>query len=91
MEGRKISRIRYSRKFLKSLGKLPQRIIEQAQEKEKIFKDNPFYYSLRTHKLSGKDKDCQTFWIDYSCRIKFIFLSNDEVLFLDIGTHEIYK
>ena len=31
------------------------------------------------------------FWINYSYRIKFIFSGEDEVLFLDIGPHDIYK
>jgi mRNA-degrading endonuclease YafQ of YafQ-DinJ toxin-antitoxin module len=89
-EGRKI-RIEYSEKFLKSLERLPKKLIEKAYEKEKIFKQNPFDSRLKTHKLHGKDKDCWSFWIDYRYRIKFIFLSENKVLFLDIGTHDIYK
>ena len=88
---RRVKRIEYSKNFLKSLRKLPERIISQAEEKEKIFKDNSFHSVLRTHKLSGKDKDCWAFWINYSYRIKFIFSSEDEVLFLDVGPHGIYK
>jgi len=91
MEERKIKRIRYSRRFLRSLRHLPGKITEQVQEKEKTLKENPFHSSLRTHKLSGKNKDSWAFWVDYSYRIKFIFLSDEEVLFLDIGTHEIYE
>ena len=67
--GRRVKRIEYSKNFLKSLRKLPERIISQAEEKEKIFKDNSFHSVLRTHKLSGKDKDCWVFWINYSYRI----------------------
>jgi len=88
---RRVKRIEYSKNFLKSLRKLPERIIGQAEKKEKIFKDNSFHSVLRTHKLSGKDKDCWAFWINYSYRIKFIFSAEDEVLFLDIGQHDIYK
>ena len=88
---RKIKEIEYSRKFLKSLRKLPKRIIDQAEEKEKIFKDNSFHSILKTHKLSGKEKETWAFWINHSFRIKFIFLNNEKVLFLDVGTHEIYR
>jgi mRNA-degrading endonuclease YafQ of YafQ-DinJ toxin-antitoxin module len=88
---RKIKRIEYSEKFLKSLRKLPKNLIEKAYEKEKIFRENPFNPILKTHKLHGKDKECLAFWIDYKYRIKFIFLSENEVLFLDIGPHNIYK
>lgn len=87
----RIKSIEYSNKFLKSSTKLPERIIEKAEEKERIFKENPFDPRLKTHKLSGKDKGCWAFWIDNSYRIKFIFLSKREVIFLNIGTHDIYK
>ncbi len=91
MEERRIKRIEYSRKFLKSLEKLPKEIIEKAEKKEKIFKENPFHPFLVTHKLSGKEKESWAFEIDYHYRIKFVFLSDEEVLFLDIDTHNIYK
>ena len=91
MEGGKIKNIEYSKKFLKSLKKLPERMIRQAEEKEKIFKENCFDPRLRTHKLKGKQQYSWAFWINDSYRIKFIFISNNEVLFLNIGTHGIYK
>lgn len=84
-------KIQVSPCFQRSYRKLPQRIKEIAGEKELIFRKNPFDSRLKTHKLSGKDKECLAFWITHSYRIKFIFLSAEEVLFLDIGTHEIYK
>lgn len=88
---RKIRKINYGRKFLKRLSKLPNKIINEAQIREIIFKENVFDSRLNTHKLHGEDKNCWAFWINYSYRIKFIFISDDEVLFLDIGTHDIYK
>lgn len=91
MEEGRIRRIEYSKKFLKSSDKLPKRIIEKAEGREKIFRENPFHPILRTHKLSGKEKQSWAFWIDFHYRIKFIFLSDKEVLFLDIGKHHIYK
>lgn len=88
---RKIKEVKYSPKFLKHLSKLPDKIINKAQEKEAIFKDNCFDPRLKTHKLSGAEKDIWAFWADYSYRIKFIFLiDDDEVIFLDVGTHDIY-
>ena len=88
---RRIKEVEYSKNFLKSLRKLPVRIIDQAEEKEKIFKENPFHPVLKTHKLSGKEKEVWAFWINHSYRIKFIFLSSEKVLFLDVGTHDIYR
>ena len=83
--------IKTSPKFEKSYRRLPQNIKEKAKQKEQIFRESPFSSRLKTHKLSGKDKGCWAFGIDNSYRIKFIFLSKREVLFLDVGTHDIYK
>lgn len=90
-EKRKIKKIYYSRKFLKSLGKLPNHIIKLAFQKEAIFKNNVFDSTLNTLKLHGKEKDIWSFNINYSYRIKFIFLADEEILFLEAGTHKIYK
>jgi len=83
--------IKISPKFEKNYRRLPENIKEKAKEKEHIFRQEPFNPRLKTHKLSGKDKECWAFWVDDSYRIKFIFLSNREVLFLNIGRHNIYK
>ncbi|MDI6883206.1 MAG: type II toxin-antitoxin system mRNA interferase toxin, RelE/StbE family [Patescibacteria group bacterium] len=83
--------IRTSSKFRKNYKRLPKKIKEKAKEKELIFRKNPFDLQLNTHKLSGKEKECWVFWIDYNFRIKFIFLTDKEVLFLDIRTPDIYK
>jgi mRNA-degrading endonuclease YafQ of YafQ-DinJ toxin-antitoxin module len=70
---------------------LPARLVDEAERRERIFKSNTLDPSLRTHKLHGKDREYWAFWIDYKYRIKFAFLAEDAVLFLDIGTHDIYK
>jgi len=73
---------------LKSVSKkLPKKIKTKAKEREKIFRDNPYHPILKTHKLSGEEKEAWAFWINYSYRIKFIFTNDNSVLFLDIGTH----
>ncbi len=87
----RIKEIKVSSLFEKHYKKLPKHIKEKSKEKEKNFRENPFDQQLKTHKLSGREKQTWAFWIDYTYRIKFIFLSDEEVLFLDIGTHKIYK
>ena len=77
--------------FEKKYIKLPQSIKEKTKKKEIAFRDHPFNPSLKTHRLHGKEKEAWAFSIDYAYRIKFIFLAENKVLFLDIGTHEIYK
>ncbi|MEK7173157.1 MAG: type II toxin-antitoxin system mRNA interferase toxin, RelE/StbE family [Patescibacteria group bacterium] len=91
MDEERVIILNYSRKFLREMSKLPLRIIEQAKEKEKVFRVHPFDPSLKTHKLSGKDSGCWAFWINYSYRIKFILISQSEVLFLEVGLHDIYN
>ena len=80
--------IRTTADFDKHYKKLPRKIKDKAEEKESIFRENPFDPRLRTHKLHGKEKGLWVFWIDFHYRIKFIFLGEEEVLFLDIGTHD---
>lgn len=83
--------IEVSPKFEKQYKRLPHRIKLQAKEKELIFRANFFELVLKTHKLSGKDENCWAFWINYSYRIKFVFLAKNKILFLEIGRHNIYK
>ena len=87
----KITSIKISSQYKKSFRKLPFRIGEKSILRIKIFEENFFDPRLRIHSLSGKEKECWAFWIDYHYRIKFIFLNDEEVLFLDIGTHGIYR
>lgn len=83
--------IRISSKFEKKYRRLPETIKKEAKEKEFLFRKDPFAPQLRTHKLKGDQKETWAFWITYFYRIKFIFLSNEGVLFLDVGTHnEVY-
>lgn len=77
--------------FDKRYKKLSHGVKNKAKEKENIFRCNPFDPRLRTHKLHGKERETWAFWIDYIYRIKFIFLNKGEVLFLDVGTHDMYK
>lgn len=74
--------------FDKRYKKLSLSIKLKAEEKEKVFKDNPFDPRLRTHKLHGKEKEHWAYWIDNKYRIKFLFLSENRVLYLDVGTHD---
>ncbi len=76
--------------FSRQYHSLPNDIKRIAKEKEAIFRADPFDVLLHTHKLHGM-KDEWTFRITYSYRIRFTFLGNNEVIFLAIGTHDIYR
>lgn len=83
--------IHITTRFEKNYKKLPQHIKVKAKEREIIFRQNPFDLRLQTHKLRGKEKEHWAFWVDYSYRIKFLFLKEEEILFLDIGTQAVYQ
>ena len=88
---RKIREIKYSLKFLKHLLRLPEKIYHKTRERERTFREDAFSPRLHTHKLHGKDEYAWAFWVDFTYRIKFIFLNEGEVLFFDVGTHDLYK
>jgi len=46
---------------------------------------------LRTHKLKGELAGAWAYSVNHSYRVLFRFLTADEGLYYDIGTHEIYR
>lgn len=88
MPERKVIEVEYSAKFLKSAKKLSDKLFQKAEEREKIFKNNPFDPRLDTHKLHGKERKHWAYWINKKYRVKFLFLDGDRVLYINIGTHD---
>jgi addiction module RelE/StbE family toxin len=82
--------IYYSKVFKEKWDKLSQSVKDVAIEKQKIFKDNPFHPSLRTHPLKGKLKGLWSISVNTQYRIIFQ-LEGDEVVFISIGKHDIYR
>lgn len=84
--------IRTTAHFERRYKKLPQVIKEKAKKQEKLFVADPFDSRLVTHKLHGKDQGKWAYSVDYDYRIKFNFVSDNTVLYVDIGTHdEVYR
>ena len=83
-------KIEYSRRFLKSFEKLPISIPKKTIRKDKVFHQNPFYSSLRTHKLKGEFKNYWSYSVDENYRVLFRFIDKNRVIYFDIGTHDIY-
>ena len=81
----------YTAEFMRLFKKLPLDIKKEAAKKEALFKINPFDARLKTHKLSGKLKDCSAFSVSFSHRIICEFSKNKMVYFHSIGKHGIYK
>lgn len=84
-------KIIYTSKFIREYKKLPIGIKNLAEEKEKIFRNNPFDSVLDTHKLHGRFKDFWSFSIGFKYRIIFEFGDNNVVYFYSIGDHSIYQ
>lgn len=80
----------HSSKFERSLKKLPRALVERVVERALIFEQDQFDPRLDTHKLRGKLKGKWSFSIDKKYRILFEF-DNSDVIFLDVGDHEIYR
>ena len=83
-------KIYYSSKFAKEYKRLPKKVKLSAEEKEIVFRKDPFDKRLKTHKLSGKLKDYWAFSITYQDRVLFRFISRNEAIFYKIGSHAIY-
>jgi len=83
-------KIYYHPQFSKSYKILDKKIKTRAEIKEKIFRANHFHPVLKTHKLGGKLREQWSFSVDKNYRILFEFDGSD-IIFLDIGTHKIYK
>jgi mRNA-degrading endonuclease YafQ of YafQ-DinJ toxin-antitoxin module len=61
-----------------------------AEEKETIFKKDPFDVALSTHKLHGKLRAFHSFSINNKYRIIFEFVESNNIKFHYVGTHDIY-
>ncbi len=91
MQQNRVKFVHYTPHFLKSFQKLPASIQALAKQKDELFYKNPFDSRLRTHKLSGELSCAWAYSVNYSYRVIFRFLKDDEVIYYDIGTHDIYK
>lgn len=54
---------------------------------------DPFHPQLRTHKLKGQLEGLWACWVEYDCRIIFLFLPDpeggeDAIVLVDLGSHE---
>lgn len=85
-----IRTVHVSSDFKKSFRKLPRHIQELAVKKDLAFRQNAFTPALRTHKLKGPLEGYLAYSVNREYRILFRFIKSDEVIYYDVGTHEIY-
>lgn len=82
--------IYYHPRFKESYKKLPLSLKKKTELLEGDFRKNPFDIKFKTHKLHGKLKNQWSFSINREYRILFEF-DKDDIIFLDIGNHKLYK
>jgi mRNA-degrading endonuclease RelE of RelBE toxin-antitoxin system len=87
----KINKSHSTSHFEKKFRKLPQNIQKVAVKKILLFENNSFYPSLNTHKLKGELSYFWSFYINENFRVLFRFLKNNEVIYYDIDSRDIYK
>jgi len=81
----------YSPKFAKKLKSLEFNLQEEIIEKIELFRDVKNHKQLKVHKLHGRLKNRFGFSVNYKVRIVFRYLSEQEVVFLVIGGHDVYN
>ena len=86
-----ILKIRVTSEFTKAFQRIPVRIQDLAEKKDNWFRRDAFDSRLHTHRLGGALKDYWSYYINRKYRILFRFINGDEVLYYDIGTHDIYE
>jgi mRNA-degrading endonuclease YafQ of YafQ-DinJ toxin-antitoxin module len=83
--------ISYKPSFVREFKKLPAELQEEALERIELFKNIENHKKLKVHKLKGRLKDFHSFSVTYSHRIVFSYESKEEVVFIAIGDHNVYK
>ena len=89
--GRSVSKVHVTSEFERAFHKLPSNIRSLAEKKYMWFRQDAFDPRIHTHKLKGELKGYWAYSVNREYRILFRFLKNNEVIYYDIGTHEIYK
>ena len=88
---RPIRKILVSRLFEKNFERLPRQVQDLAEKKEILFRKDAFHSLLRTHQLGGELKGTWAYSVNQQYRVHFYFINDYAVMYVDIGTHEIYK
>ncbi len=82
----------YSKHFLRSSRRLPQRTQKKLARKLEILRQNPFHSLLRTKALGGKLLGFYSFRITRDYRVIFQFKEQNVVKLIEVGHRkEIYK
>jgi len=81
----------YTPSFLRQFKGLENALKEEVREKIGLFQSDMQHPSLRVHKLKGKLKGQYSFSVNYYYRIVFCYDTPEEIAFLDVGDHDVYR
>lgn len=84
-------KIAFTPKFLRLLKRLPRDLQEDVITKIKLLNDTNNHHSLKVHKLKGRLKGFYSFSVDYKNRVIFEHISDDEIVLLAVGDHDMYR
>ncbi len=76
----------FEKSYRKRIASFPKLVVK-TKERITLFAQNPFHPLLHDHALAGRQLRLRAFSVMGDLRIIYLPLSNDRVLFLDIGTH----
>lgn len=83
-------KIRFYRRFKKAYKNRiasNKNLVSQTEERIALFKSNRKHPTLRDHPLVGAKRSLRAFSITGDTRIVYLPISENEVIFIDIGTH----
>jgi plasmid maintenance system killer protein len=83
-------KFRRTEDFVESFNALPSQLQSRAEKTLEQLAVNPRYPSLRLEKLRGTSNSWSV-RVNRKIRITLQFISDDEVVLIDIGGHEIYR
>lgn len=64
-----------------------KKLVQQTEKRINLFKQDPNNHLLKSHSLVGAKKGLCSFSISGDIRIVYVKVNNNEVVFLDIGSH----
>ncbi|MBE9227720.1 type II toxin-antitoxin system mRNA interferase toxin, RelE/StbE family [Phormidium sp. LEGE 05292] len=82
----------FRRAFKRLVRKNPQ-LREKIFEVLEVLDADPFFPSLKSHKLRGNLDGLWACWVEYNCRIIFSLVTDEEsgeelIVLIDIGSHD---
>lgn len=76
----------FNKNFTKRI-KSDTKLLKKFKERILVFETNKSNPLLADHQLSGKRKDFRSFSITGDVRVIYLEVNKEEVLFIDIGSH----